>query len=263
MDTAAILAALASGGVIGLILGLVGGGGSILAVPLLIYVVGIGSPHAAIGTAAVAVTVNGLASLIGHARAGRVKWRCAGVFAVSGMIGAALGAELGKAFDGKRLLVLFGLLMIGVGLSMLRKRGTAEAPNVRLTRDSAATLLPRLIPIGLGVGLAAGFFGIGGGFLIVPGLILATDMDLQDATSSSLVAVTAFGIASASSYAWSGLVDWQVAGLLVAGGILGAFAGTKANTLLARRKGALTQVFAWFVIVAGLYVGGKGLLAVV
>ena len=93
MDTAATLAALASGGVIGLILGLVGGGGSILAVPLLIYVVGVGSPHAAIGTAAVAVTVNALASLVGHARAGRVKWRCASVFAVSGMIGAALGAE--------------------------------------------------------------------------------------------------------------------------------------------------------------------------
>ena len=79
MDIAVILAALVSGGVIGLILGLVGGGGSILAVPLLIYVVGVGSAHAAIGTAAVAVTVNALASLIGHTRAGQVKWRCAGV----------------------------------------------------------------------------------------------------------------------------------------------------------------------------------------
>jgi uncharacterized membrane protein YfcA len=79
-----------------------------------------------------------------------VKWRCASVFALSGMIGAALGAELGKAFDGKRLLALFGLLMVGVGLSMLRKRRTAEAPDVRLTRDSAAMLLPRLVPIGLG-----------------------------------------------------------------------------------------------------------------
>lgn len=78
MDTASIFATLVSGSVIGLILGLVGGGGSILAVPLLIYIVGIGSTHAAIGTAAVAVTANALASLIGHARAGRVKWRCAG-----------------------------------------------------------------------------------------------------------------------------------------------------------------------------------------
>ncbi len=176
MDAPAIFATLVSGGLIGLVLGLVGGGGSILAVPLLIYVVGVGSPHAAIGTAAVAVMVNALVGLIGHASAGRVKWRCALVFAGSGMTGAALGAELGKALDGKRLLVLFGLLMIGVGLSMLRKRRTVEAPDIRLTRESAARLLPRLVPIGLAVGIGAGFFGIGGGFLIVPGLILATAM---------------------------------------------------------------------------------------
>lgn len=251
MDTAVVLAALLSGGVIGLILGLVGGGGSILAVPLLIYGVGIASPHAAIGTAAVAVTVNALASLIGHARAGRVKWRCAGVFAVSGMIGAALGAELGKAFDGKRLLVLFGLLMIGVGLSMLRRRRTAEAPDVRLTRDSAATLLPRLIPIGLGVGLAAGFFGIGGGFLIVPGLILATGMPLPFAIGTSLVVVSALGLTTATSYALSGLVDWGVTALLVTGGIAGTIAGIALGKLLGTRKGLLERGFAAVVIVVG------------
>lgn len=162
MDIATVLATLLSGGAIGLILGLVGGGGSILAVPLLVYVVGIESTHAAIGTAAVAVSANALASLAGHARAGHVKWRCAGVFALAGIVGAAAGAELGKVFDGQRLLALFGLLMIGVGLSMLRKRRTAPAPDVRLTRASAKMLLPRLIPIGLATGLAAGFFGIGG-----------------------------------------------------------------------------------------------------
>ena len=101
-------------------------------------------------------------------------------------MGAAIGAELGKAFDGQRLLALFGLLMIGVGISMLRKRRTALAPNVRLTRESAGALLPRLIPIGLATGLAAGFFGIGGGFLIVPGLMLAAAMPLRYAVGSSL-----------------------------------------------------------------------------
>lgn len=254
MDIASILAALASGGVIGLILGLVGGGGSILAVPLLIYVVGVGSPHAAIGTAAVAVTVNALGSLIGHARAGRVKWRCAGVFAISGMVGAALGAELGKAFDGKRLLALFGLLMIGVGLSMLRKRQTAEAPDVRLTQDSAAVLLPRLIPIGLAVGLAAGFFGIGGGFLIVPGLILATAMPLPYAIGTSLVVVSALGLTTATSYAASGLVDWNVTGLLVAGGVAGTIAGITLGKVMGARKGLLERGFAALVIAVGGYV---------
>ncbi|WP_010542886.1 sulfite exporter TauE/SafE family protein [Sphingomonas elodea] len=254
MDTATLLATLASGGVIGLVLGLVGGGGSILAVPLLVYVVGIGSPHAAIGTAAVAVTVSALASLLGHARAGRVKWRCAGVFAVSGMIGAALGAELGKAFDGKRLLVLFGLLMIGVGLSMLRKRRATEAPDVRLTRSSAATLLPRLVPMGLAVGLAAGFFGIGGGFLIVPGLILATAMPLPFAIGTSLVVVSALGVTTATSYALSGLVDWSVAAMLIIGGVGGTLAGISLGNMLGARKGVLERGFAAVVVTVGSYI---------
>ncbi|MDO9489376.1 MAG: TSUP family transporter, partial [Sphingomonadaceae bacterium] len=90
MTAIEMLLTLASGGVIGLVLGLVGGGGSILAVPLLVYVVGVASPHAAIGTAAVAVAANALVGLAGHARAGRVKWRCAAVFAAAGVVGAAL-----------------------------------------------------------------------------------------------------------------------------------------------------------------------------
>src|SRR5690606_24914259 len=106
VTTLDILLALASGGLIGLVLGLVGGGGSILAVPLLIYVVGIGSTHAAIATAAVAVTANALASLVGHARNGMIKWPCALVFAAAGIVGAAIGAEIGKAVDGQRLLIL-------------------------------------------------------------------------------------------------------------------------------------------------------------
>ena len=255
--------ALASGSAIGLTLGLIGGGGSILAVPLLVYAVGVPSAHVAIGTAAFAVAVNAAASLGIHARRTAIRWPCALVFSAAGVGGAFAGAALGKAVDGEKLLALFGVVMIVVGALMLRPRPKGGSQSAWLTRANAARLLPRLIGLGTAVGMLSGFFGIGGGFLIVPGLILATDMELQDATSSSLVAVTAFGIASASSYAWSGLVDWQVAGLLVAGGVLGAFAGTKANTLLARRKGALTQVFAWFVIAAGLYVGGKGLLAVV
>src|SRR3546814_10688954 len=126
----------------------------LLAVPLLVYVVGVSSTHAAIGTAAVAVAANAATSLAGHARASMVKWPCAIVFAAAGMIGAAIGAEIGKAVDGSRLLMLFGLLMIGVGLSMLRQRRREDDPNVRLSRPTAPVLLTRLVPMGLGVGLA-------------------------------------------------------------------------------------------------------------
>lgn len=254
MPPVMIAAALASGGVIGIVLGLVGGGGSILAVPLLVYAVGVGSAHAAIGTAAVAVAANAAASLIGHARAGNVKWPCAIVFAAAGVTGAAIGAEIGKAVDGKRLLMLFGLLMIGVGLAMLRRRRSLEAPDVRLSRATATILLPRLVPIGLGVGLAAGFFGIGGGFLIVPGLMMATAMPLKNAVGTSLVVVTALGLTTAASYALSGYVDWLLVGLMIAGGVGGSVIGIALGHRIASRKGLLERVFALTVIAVGVYV---------
>ena len=228
MPLAMILAALGSGAAIGLILAGLGAGGSILMTPLLVYGVGVGSAHAAVGTSAVAVALNALVGLAGHARAGTVKWRCAGVFALSGVIGAAIGAEAGKALDGKRLLMLFGLLMIGVGLSMLRPRRGEERADVQLTRTSASQLLPRLIPIGFGTGLLAGFFGIGGGFLIVPGLIAATAMPMRYAAGTSLVVVAALGATTAASYAVSGFVEWPLVVLLVAGGLAGAAFGLAA-----------------------------------
>jgi len=251
--------ALAAGAAIGLVLGLVGGGGSIIAVPLLVYVVGVGSPHAAIGTAAVAVALNALTGLAGHARAGTVKWPCALTFSAGGIVGAALGAQLGKAMDGQRLLALFGAMMIVVGLSMLRPRRSPEDPDVRLSRATARSLLPRLLPAGLLVGLLAGFFGIGGGFLIVPALIMATGMPLRIAVGTSLVAVSALGLTTAASYALSGYVEWRLVGLLVAGGVLGAIGGIALGKRLAGAKRAMEIGFAVPVAAVGCYVVVRGL----
>lgn len=250
--------ALASGALVGLSLGLVGGGGSILAVPLLFYVVGIGSPHQAIGTGAAAVAATAALGLLGHARAGTVKWPCALTFAVSGIAGAAVGAAVGKAFDGERLLALFGLLMIVVGALMLRPRGNGGNAEIRLGRETAVKLLPALTALGLAVGFASGFFGIGGGFLIVPGLIGATAMPILNAVGSSLVSVTAFGATTAASYAWSGLVDWWIAALFIGGGLIGSLAGTAIAKRIGGGRG-LTIVFSAIVIAAGLYVAFMGL----
>lgn len=258
MAPGTLAAALGAGGAIGLVLGLVGGGGSILAVPLLVYAVGVASPHAAIGTAAVAVALNAASSLAGHARAGNVKWPCALVFAAAGVIGAALGAEAGKAMDGARLLALFGGLMIVVGALMLRKRTSPDNPDVRLERSTAAVLLPRLVPIGFTVGLLAGFFGIGGGFLIVPGLVLATGMPLRIAVGTSLVVVTALGLTTAASYAWSGFVDWRLVAILVAGGAVGAALGVKLGKRLTGHKRAMELGFAVLVMAMGGYVIAQG-----
>ena len=260
-DATTSLLAAGSGSIVGLVLGLVGGGGSILAVPLLVYVVGVSSPHVAIGTSALAVSVSALGNVGPHWRAGHVKWRCAAVFAGAGVLGAAAGSIAAKALDGEKLLALFGIVMIIVGGLMLREREATGDPDVRLTSETARELLPLLLGIGFGVGLFSGFFGIGGGFLIVPGLILATGMPLIFAIGTSLVAVAAFGAATAASYAISGLIDWPLAALFVVGGIAGGVAGVSLGKALATRKQALSRVFAILVIAVGLYIVSRGVIA--
>lgn len=240
----------ASGVLVGFSLGLVGGGGSILAVPLLVYVVGLNDPHVAIGTSAIAVAVNAAANLVTHARSGNVKWRCATIFASAGVVGAYLGSTLGKIMDGQRLLALFAVLMIVVGGLMLRNRADLGDPGVRLSREN----LPKLIASGLGVGVLSGFFGIGGGFLIVPALVMATGMPMLNAIGSSLVAVATFGLTTAANYAVSGLIDWQIAFLFVTGGIFGGLIGARLAKSLGSRRGLLTSIFSGLIFAVAIYV---------
>lgn len=238
-----------SGGLVGFVLGLVGGGGSILAVPLMVYLVGVSNPHVAIGTSAFAVAANAATGLASHARHGHVKWRCAVVFALAGIAGAAAGSTLGKNFDGQKLLFLFALVMIAVGILMLKRRGHAGDAGVRLGRENA----PKLVAYGLGAGLFSGFFGIGGGFLIVPGLIAATGMPMLNAVGSSLVGVTSFGLTTAGNYAISGLVDWPLAVAFIAGGLGGGIVGTRAARHLSAKRDALTLVFAILIFAVATY----------
>jgi uncharacterized membrane protein YfcA len=237
-----------SGGLVGFVLGLVGGGGSILAVPLMVYLVRVRDPHVAIGTSALAVAANAAFGLFSHHRIGNVKWRCASVFALCGIVGAAIGSTLGKAFDGQKLLFLFALVMVLVGVLMLRKRGHVGDAGVMLGRENA----PKLIAFGFGTGLFSGFFGIGGGFLIGPALIAATGMPMIMAVGSSLVAVTAFGLTTAVNYALSGLVDWPLAFLFIGGGFIGSLGGSRAAKHLSS-KGQLTTVFASLIFVVAAY----------
>jgi uncharacterized protein len=188
---------LACGLIVGLSLGVIGGGGSILGVPLLMYVVGVADPHVAIGTSAFAVGVNALANLLGHWRRGNVKWPCAAAFAVAGVVGTVAGSHLGKNFDGQKLLFLFAFVMAAVGIAMLRPRASAGDTSVHINPVIAI----RLLSVGLVTGLIAGFFGIGGGFLIVPGIMLGSGMPILNAVGSSLFSVSAFGFTTAASYA--------------------------------------------------------------
>ena len=221
-----------------------------MATPLLLYVVGLG-PHTAIGTGALAVSVNAFVNCGAHARAGHVRWRSATLFAAAGAIGAAIGSSLGKTFDGERLLFLFALLMLAVGIVTLRRR----PPPLCDYTEPPFTLraLAKIIAAALGVGLLAGFFGIGGGFLIVPGLMLSADMPMLAAIGSSLLAVGSFGLTTAVNYAASGLIDWPVAGEYIAGGVAGGLLGLRLCRTLAPRTAALNKVFAGIVFAAAAY----------
>ncbi len=254
--------AVLSGGLVGFSLGLIGGGGSVLAVPLLVYVVGVKSPHVAIGTSALAVAANAALNLYSHWRVGNVKVGCAIAYAVFGIAGAAIGSTVGKSIDGNQLLALFGVIMIVIAVSMVRRPPSAGHPEVQLNRGSAGRLVPRLAAAALATGFLSGFFGIGGGFLIVPGLIMATGMPLINAIGSSLVSVTSFGATTAANYALSGLVDWWIVLLLLVGGALGGFAGTATARRLAGQRRMLATAFAVIVGAVGIYVVWRGVSAI-
>jgi uncharacterized membrane protein YfcA len=235
--------------IVGFVLGLVGGGGSILAVPLLLYVVGMPDPHQAIGTSALAVAVNAFANLVPHARSRHVRWRPALIFAAAGLAGAFAGSSIGKVVDGHRLLILFALLMLVVAAMMLRgRKATVGGAAMERHLDPG-----RLAAIGLAAGTLSGFYGIGGGFLVVPGLILGTGMPTIAAIGSSLVAVGTFGMTTAVNYAVSGLVDWPVALLFIAGGIGGGWIGARLAKRLSVQRQTLTRLMGCMLVVVSAY----------
>jgi uncharacterized membrane protein YfcA len=247
--------ALASGGAVGFALALVGGGGSILAVPALLYLVGLADTHLAIGTSALAVSVNAFTNLALHARKQAVKWRCAATYAVSGVLGAAVGSTLGKMVDGRQLLLLFAAAMVAVGLAMLRPKAAGGNPDVELT----ARIFPKLAILGLLTGLASGFFGIGGGFLVVPGLMAGSGMPMLNAVAASLLSVGSFGLTTAANYALTGQVHWIAAGWFIAGGLLGGFLGLRMAHKAAQRKGLLNRIFAGLIFVVAGYIVWRAL----
>ncbi|MFK2902493.1 sulfite exporter TauE/SafE family protein [Dyella ginsengisoli] len=248
LDLMQALLAIACGSAVGFSLALIGGGGSILAVPLLLYVVGVRDPHLAIGTSALAVSLNAFANLIPHARAGHVRWKAAFIFAATGVVGAFIGSTIGKAVNGQRLLVLFAILMIVVAVLMLRGRRGGGPDRYPLPHAD-----PRLAGVGLGAGALSGFFGIGGGFLVVPGLMLASGMEIIHAIGTSLFAVGAFGLTAATNYAFSGLIDWPVAAAFIGGGVAGGWLGAHGAKKLAKKRGALNAIFAGMIIAVAIY----------
>ncbi|MGO6816796.1 sulfite exporter TauE/SafE family protein [Rhizobium brockwellii] len=236
-----------SGGLVGFSLGLFGGGGSILAVPLLVHLVGVADAHVAIATSAVAVAANALISLLMHARHGTVRWRYAALYSATGVIGAWIGAAFGKALNGQHLLLLFAGLMAAVSLTMLRRKTSASD-----TGDYDVANAPKVLILGAGTGTISGFFGIGGGFLIVPGLVVSTGMATVNAVATSLVAIVAFGSTTAVSYSLSGFVNWPLAFVFIIGGACGALAGCTFVHQIKAHRYLLNQLFAGLIMLVAI-----------
>ncbi len=245
-----IVAAVLCGGLVGFSLALTGGGGSTLAVPLLLYVVGVRDPHMAIGTSALAVGLNAYANLIPHARAGHVQWKAAIIFTALGVVGTFVGSEIGKKVDGQALVGLFAILVLVVAVLMVKPRNRVANPTAGAPPRWLATWLSGT---GLGAGAIAGFFGVGGGFLVVPGLMLAARMDIINAIGTSLFGVGSFGLTTALNYARSGLINWAIAGEFIAGGIAGGWLGALLAHRLSARRGALNITFATLLFAIGVY----------
>lgn len=243
------LLAVPFGLAIGLSLGLVGGGGSIVAVPVLVYVLG-EDVKAATTTSLLVVGATALVGGLDHARRGHVRWRIALAFAAAGSIGALVGTTLNRAADSDLILVLFALLLLAAAYAMVRGRGPAArdvaAPRARLALRVAAS--------GLVVGILTGFFGVGGGFIIVPALALLLALPMNAAVGTSLIVIALTSMTALVAHLASGAIDWGIASALTASAIAGALGGSRVSERVSNES--LRRGFAALVAIVALVLLG-------
>lgn len=249
---------------IGLAVGTLGGGGSVLAVPVLVYVLGQSVPEATTASLVV-VTAGAVAGGLGHAREGRVCWRHAGSFTAAAVPGVVLGTLAGNAVSGQLLIATFAVVMLTAALAIWRKAGQASAgddgaweaggacPPLRLPRDLAA---------GIGVGFLTGFFGVGGGFLIVPTLAVALAFTMRTAVGTSLAIITATSLFGLVTHLVAGrALDPGVTLTMTAACVAGALAGVGVASRAPQRElgrgfALLVSGVAVYLIVSAAFLGG-------
>lgn len=243
---AALLAVL-----IGVTLGMLGGGGAILTLPMLVYAVHV-EPRTAIATSLFVVGTTSLVSMTVHARAGAVKWRVGALFGAAAMAGAYLGGRLAHFVPATVLLVLFGVVMVTTATMMLKGRKDDGAPARSLS-------VPHVLGLGVTVGVLSGLVGAGGGFLIVPALVLFGGVPMREAIGTSLFVIGLQSFAGFAGHAAHAQLDWTLTGTITVASIAGSLAGAR----LAAQVPApiLRRAFAWLVIAMGLLLFAKQLPA--
>jgi len=239
----AILTDLLIGCVIGLTLGLLGGGGSILTVPALVYLVG-QSPQVAVTASLMIVGTNSLLGAYFHRAQGTLNWRVALSFGGAGMIAAYWAAGLSQLFSSTMLLILFALLMLGVGALMLMRKTPIEKPH-----SSHNWLV--ILASGAVVGILTGFLGVGGGFLIVPALVMLVGLPMRQAVGTSLVIIAMNSLAGLLGHLNQTTIDYVTVALFVVAGLIGTFLGVSLTKII--RPDQLRRLFAGFVILLALF----------
>lgn len=225
--------------IIGILLGLLGGGGSVLTVPVMVYVVGL-DPKTAIATSLVVVGTTSMVAIIGHARAGRVCWKTGLVFGLAGMVGAFAGGRLAAYIPGNILLILFAVVLLVTALAMLQGRkeenpGASGGPICPAHINFAAVLFD-----GLMVGALNGLVGVGGGFVIVPALNLLGGLPMHAAVGTSLLIITMNSMAALAGYISHVHIDpWLVAtvtAMAIVGSLLGGLLSRRLRGVWLRRS---------------------------
>lgn len=236
---------------IGLSLGLLGGGGSILTVPALVYLVG-QTPQAAVVTSLAIVGANSALGATFHHFKGSLNWKVAGLFGGAGMLAAYLASGLSEHFTPAALLAAFALLMLAIGALMLRRDGRRQetVPQERMPAGPERGSWVALAS-GAGVGLLTGILGIGGGFLIVPALVMLVGLPMYQAVGTSLVIIAANSLAGLLGHLDGPPFDLALTLAFVSAGLVGTFTGAR----LAHRLPAaqLRRVFGGFVIALAVF----------
>ncbi|MBP1820978.1 sulfite exporter TauE/SafE family protein [Mycobacterium sp. OAE908] len=235
-----VLLAIGLAVLVGVSLGLLGGGGSILTVPLLAYVAGLDAKHA-IATSLLVVGVTSAVGAVSHARVGRVQWRTGLVFGSAGMAGAYAGGLTSRLIPGTVLLVGFALIMIAAAVAMLRGR-----KDVRTDPPRSLPLF-KVLAQGVAVGLVTGLVGAGGGFLVVPALALLGGLPMPVAVGTALVVISMNSFAGLAGHLSSAQIDWRLAGAVTAAALIGTLVGARLTALV--NPATLRKAFGWFVLV--------------
>jgi len=234
---------------IGITLGLLGGGGSILTVPILVYVLDL-EPKRAIATSLLVVGITSAVAMIAHAKRGNVQYRTGVIFGMAGMAGAFGGGRLAKYVPGALLLVAFAGVMLLAGFAMVRGRKEGSPAGAPRDLPIAQVLLQGAL-----VGVVSGLVGAGGGFLIVPALVLLGGLPIEAAIGTSLLVIAMQSTAGFLGYVGHVAVDWKLAMVVTASAVVGSFGGHALSTRLDGRS--LRKGFGWFVLAMAVFLVGK------